>query len=106
MTGILALDICVALGILAGGGAVVWKALAALKRWGNFTDDLFGEPAWPGVDARPGVMERLHAIEAELHPNHGSSLRDAVDGVAATVKRVEVHFEAHLLEHTQKDKAE
>src|SRR5690606_12371332 len=59
-------------------------------------DDLLGEPARPGVEARPGVLERLAtieerlstvaalerriaAIERELHPNGGTSFRDAVD---------------------------
>ncbi len=76
----------------------------------RLVDDLAGEPGRPGVARRPGLMERvarietlqrehgerlergdrrfdaiddqLAAIDAELRPNHGSSLRDQVDAVA------------------------
>lgn len=99
MTGILAFDICVALGLLAGGVTVLWQLARFLKRLGDVSDDWNGEPARDGVPGRPGVMARLGAIEAELHPNHGSSLRDAVDRVAATVARLEDHFNEHLKEH-------
>ncbi|MFJ2443457.1 MULTISPECIES: hypothetical protein [unclassified Streptomyces] len=32
-----------------------------------------------------GIEERLTAVEHELHPNSGASLRDAVDRVDATL---------------------
>lgn len=82
--------------------AVVW-IWATLRKVGRLADDLTGEPARPGFAATPGVLERLTgieaglatlapvmprlesletrlgAVEAQLHPNGGSTLRDAVD---------------------------
>lgn len=103
MTGILAFDICVALGLLAGGVAVLWQLARFLKRLGDLGDDWNGEPAREGVPARPGVMARLGTIEAELHPNHGGSLRDAVDGLTVSMARLEDHFAGHLKEHKQNE---
>lgn len=58
----------------------VWKKLhPVIRKVEQFSEDWFGEPARPGVAARPGVMERIAKLNAELHPNGGSSLRDAVD---------------------------
>lgn len=71
----------------AGGviGFVVHKAWPWLRRLVAFVNDLAGEPARPGFDGRPGVMERIQAIEAdvahvrsEVTTNGGTSLRDAV----------------------------
>ncbi|WP_229713975.1 hypothetical protein [Streptomyces fuscichromogenes] len=89
------------LAIGASGLAVV-AGLAALVRWmrriargfGDFMDDWRGEAARPGVPGRPGVMERLAlishrvaAIEHELHPNSGESVRDALDRVDRRTRR-------------------
>lgn len=72
----------------------------------QFLTDWFGEPARPGVEERPGVMVRLQehadllqahtdllqglsgrvsAVEAEMQPNHGSSLRDELRRIAVAV---------------------
>lgn len=79
-----------------GGGAAALLAIAPVIRWTHrvlvrveqIADDWTGEPARPGVPPRPGVMERLEAIEQrvtavehQLLPNSGTSLRDAVDRV-------------------------
>jgi hypothetical protein len=47
--------------------------------------DWEGEPARPGVKRRPGVMERIEAVEEgiaeirhEVKPNSGTSMRDSV----------------------------
>lgn len=89
------------LACLAGiGGALrwLWQVLRALSR---LADDLTGEPARNGQEARPGLLDRLKAIEdklqrlddferrlaaleAQLRPNGGSSLRDAVDRIEQT----------------------
>lgn len=61
------------------------KTLKMLRRVGHFLDDWVGEPARPGVEARPGVMERLHAIEHEVKYNHGTSLKDKVKEVKEVV---------------------
>ena len=71
---------------------VFWKVATSVLRWArrvtDFFDDWNGEPARKGVPARPGVLERLsgiegrvEAVEHELHPNSGASLRDAVDRI-------------------------
>ncbi|MDV5147171.1 hypothetical protein R1T08_24090 [Streptomyces sp. SBC-4] len=111
MTGVPALD---AVALWAGIIAAVGGALAVLYRWGRslrrasqrvgqVLADWTGEQGRPGVAARAGVMERLGdidtsvqdlgtrlaAVEHELHPNSGSSLRDAVD-------RVDARTAAHL----------
>lgn len=83
---------CGAAVVISGGLALVWRATRSFRRIGgkveDFVDDWQGTGARPGVPARPGVMSRLGAIEErlarvehELHPNSGSSLRDAVDRV-------------------------
>lgn len=71
---------------------VFWKAGKTVLRWARviarFFADWNGEDARPGVPARAGVMQRLGefdsrlgTIEHELHPNSGTSLRDAVDRI-------------------------
>lgn len=80
--------------------AMVWRAVRGIARsLDHLLDDWNGQPGRPGVPARPGVVARiariedhqlaqgarLAAIEHELHPNSGSSLRDAVDRVERSV---------------------
>ena len=71
------------------GWAARW-AWRILKRTTHFLDDYFGEPPRDGLPAKPGVMARLQdltddvtKIRAQVFPNGGTSLRDAVDQVAA-----------------------
>ncbi|MCG5220255.1 hypothetical protein [Streptosporangium sp. KLBMP 9127] len=90
MTEILA--VCGALVVLAGGTVVAVKILRGMKRFGDFVDDWQGEPARRGVPARLGVMERLERIEAQLKPNGGTSLRDAVNRVEKTTARLDEHL--------------
>lgn len=75
----------VTLGAIAGGAALLWRltrgARRVIGRLEDFADDWHGVPARPGVPERPGVMARLDRIEHELHPNSGSSLRDAVNRI-------------------------
>lgn len=67
----------------------VWQGVRRIvDRVDDLADDWAGTLERPGVPARPGVMARLHrieervaAVEHELQPNSGSSLRDAVDRV-------------------------
>lgn len=92
-------------GAAAVVAAVVILGRFALTAWrgarkiGHFLDDWFGEPGRPGHPARPGVPARLEAvedrlgavetkaaaIEHELHPNSGHSMRDALDRVEKKV---------------------
>lgn len=78
-------------------GRAAWQAA---RKLGHFLDDWFGEDSRPGVPGRPGFPERLGRVEdqvtslsrevsevrqtvsnisRELHPNGGSSMRDAID---------------------------
>lgn len=90
----------VALAGVAGGVVVVGGALVGSGRWvvrrvrglGEFLEDWRGVPARPGFPARPGVPARLESIERrvagiekELHPNSGSTLRDAVTRIEGCV---------------------
>ena len=64
--------------------ALIVLIFVAIKLWPygrklmHFIDDVAGEPARPGFDARPGLMERVARIEHEITPNHGGSLNDAI----------------------------
>ncbi|MFJ9869047.1 hypothetical protein [Streptomyces sp. NPDC101165] len=101
-TGIPGVDLAV---VWCGVAAAVGAALGLLyratrgarrlaERLGDLADDWQGTPSRPGVPGRPGVMTRLDAIEQqlaavehELHPNSGGSLRDAVDRVDERTRR-------------------
>lgn len=84
---------------LAATCAVVWGAVWTVRKiapvarkLGHLVDDLVGEPERPGVPARPGLMERMEAVETkaeiirhEMYPNSGKSLRDKLDQTSAAV---------------------
>jgi hypothetical protein len=82
---------------IAGAAVVVSGVIIAgrkpVKKFVDFMDDMSGEPARPGVPERPGVMVRLERIEMrvariedQVHPNHGSSMADAVHRIEQAVK--------------------
>jgi len=67
--------------------SLLWKVVlarparelrATMQWWGKFQRDWDGEPASPGRDAVPGVMQRLNDIDGEFRRNGGESLRDQV----------------------------
>jgi len=72
--------------ILAPG--CVWggkRAWSFSRKIGAFLTDWDGTPGRPGVPGTPGVMQRLSqqddqltAIQAEVIPNGGGSIKDAV----------------------------
>lgn len=85
----LAGEITAGLAALAAiGVAISWIR----RRWlrvESFLTDWAGSPARPGVPEQPGVLTRLHsietrvdAIEREVKPNGGASMKDAVDRIA------------------------
>lgn len=55
----------IATGLLIIGAVVAFQrwALPKLRQVGHLIDDLAGEPARPGVEARPGLMERMKSVE-------------------------------------------
>ncbi|MEU5094956.1 hypothetical protein [Streptomyces sp. NPDC020996] len=102
-TGVPAVDTvvvwCVATAAIGAGLGLLWRLTRGVRRIltrvDEFVDDWNGVPARPGVPERPGVMtrldgieERLASVEHELHPNSGSSLRDAVDRVDRRTQRL------------------
>lgn len=105
-TGVVAVDMVLvwsaaAVAIAAALG-LLWRMARGVRRIvvrvDEFVDDWTGIPSRPGVAGRPGVMERLDGIEEriacvehELHPNSGSSLRDAVDRVEGHTRRLRDH---------------
>ncbi|GAB2918774.1 hypothetical protein ACFMQL_20595 [Nonomuraea fastidiosa] len=103
MTGIVWVDVFAIVTIVGGGVALIWKGISLLlrklRRLTHLVDDCLGEPARPGVPARPGIFERIALIEAELRPNHGSSLRDVADRLERGLMRVEDGLAAHLEQH-------
>ena len=80
------------LGGVAGAMAVAWtRVVRPIQR---IAEDWQGEPARPeaGIPERAGMMLRMARLEGEMHPNHGSSLRDAVN-------RMESNLGAHIASH-------
>ena len=86
------------------------KTSKFIKKVVHFFDDYFGEEERPGVNARPGLSERMASIEKslevgtekfntieykldkidyELRPNSGLSLRDAVNRIEKRVVALE-----------------
>jgi hypothetical protein len=45
------------------------------------------------------VADNLKEMQAELRPNHGSSLRDAIDRIERNVDEVHIKLERHLGAH-------
>lgn len=78
MTAPAAHAVIVILGTLAAAGGTVGLALMTfrgLRGLIRLTDDFLGSPD------DPGVRDRLRAIEKELHPNGGASMRDQLSRV-------------------------
>lgn len=74
----------------------LYKASKLTKRFIHFLDDYFGEEARPGFDGRPGMQERLKIIELEIEtisfemkPNHGTSIKDAINRIEQRLNALE-----------------
>ena len=65
--------------VVAGGGVGIWRVIHnALAR---------------------SVMENLKDLQAELKPNHGSSMRDAIDRIEQNLLEVKLELVRHLGAH-------
>jgi len=74
---------------LTAGGWIMSKAWRGWRKIGHFIDDMAGEPARPGVAARPSLVERIAAIETEVKPNGGGSMRDVVNRIERRLTELE-----------------
>lgn len=77
--------------LVVGAGALIAAAVKVgrfVHRATQFLDDWFGEPERDGVDERPGVLKRLKAVEDQLQPNGGGSLRDSVNRTEKAVQEL------------------
>ncbi|MFI6496013.1 hypothetical protein [Nonomuraea typhae] len=96
-------DIIVISGYVTAIGAAVallWRGaallIALIRKINDFLDDWNGEPEREGVPERPGVMKRLSTIEAELQPNHGGSIKDAVKRTDENLYQLRKDFDAYV----------
>lgn len=97
----------------AAGRTIAWGSaltiLAGLLRWGwrlskrlhQLADAFLGNPDPDPSKHRPSLPERVESIEKQLHPNGGTSLRDAVDGVRSEVGAVRQDMADHKAEHAR-----
>jgi hypothetical protein len=78
----------------------IWLAVKIyhklFRRVGQFLDDWNGEVARPGVEARPGVMARLSAIEYEVNYDHGGSMKDQVRTLGVEVTSLHDKLDKHI----------
>jgi len=93
------------------------KIAKIIKKVVHFLDDFIGEEERPGQDARPGFSERLtnmeecmgsvkdqmeiiqedvKAINKEMHPNSGSSIKDSLNRIEKRVNEVEEKIVDHV----------
>lgn len=86
-----------ALGMLGAAYAAARRVGPKLRRIGHLVDDLAGESERPGVDARPGVMERLRHLDRvtdELRPNGGASMKDTLNRLDHRTERLDQRLAA------------
>lgn len=86
---------------LLGLGALLKPAYTKFKDFAEWLDrfkrDWEGEPAEPGRDAIPGVMQRLNKLDGELSKNGGKSTKDTVDKLLINQEQV-IDVQTKLLE--------
>lgn len=89
--------------IIAVGGAVgvLWKLISPLAKKTKklmdalslFTEDWFGSEGDTLHPRKPGMLERMNSVEAELKHNGGSSIKDAVKRIEAKLVEIDGRLE-------------
>lgn len=79
--------------ILMMGSFLIWvgsKLLPVIRKGTRVLDDFLGEPARPGIPARPGVIEALAGtrhdldlVKKQVQNSHKTNFRDDLDGKAS-----------------------
>lgn len=98
--------VAAALVVLAGGAKVLAQLIKGWRRFFSVLDELAGEPAEFGRPAKPGLIEKVDLLAAdielikhEVFPNSGHSLRDAVNRIeqsqGSTGSPVQVNVNPH-----------
>lgn len=93
-------DPLVILAMIAAIGGMFIAVMRPIRKRGKeldlFLRDWKGEAERPGVERRPGVMERLsnldtqvEVIHTEVNFNHGGSIKDAVNRMDRTLEGVD-----------------
>jgi hypothetical protein len=81
------LDWIVLIGAAVGSILLISRQFYKLfKTWFKFIDD------WAGSQDKPGIMERLDYIQAELMPNHGTSVKDKINKLEANQQVILDHL--------------
>ena len=81
---------------------VLRRVRKMLSGWDSFMRDWNGEPAQPGRDAAPGVMDRLNNLDGEFKRNHGSTLKDAVARIEDSLDDPDTGVKQHLVKMDQR----
>jgi hypothetical protein len=96
--------------IVTIGSFLVWlgsKLLPQIRKGTRVLDDFLGEPARPGIPARPGVIEALAGmrtdvdlVKKQVQNSHKTNFRDDLDKKASSedLARVEAKLTEHMKE--------
>ena len=94
---IVATGVAAVVAVLVAAYRLARWMLWAARRFGHLVDDLAGAPVRPGAPARPSLIERVAVMErrtAELRPNGGSSVKDAIDRIDQRTERLGQRLDA------------
>ncbi|MGZ4542075.1 MAG: hypothetical protein ACXVXI_02890 [Mycobacteriaceae bacterium] len=91
MTDQLWLNALIIIGLIGGAEEAIRRILArplirTYRKFERFLDTWNGEPERDGLPARPGLVDRVIAIEYQVHNNGGGSMKDAVDRIDEAAK--------------------
>lgn len=99
----------VIVGAVFAAGRIVRALWRLVRRIGHALDLIIGVPSIGDAPARPGIVARVAKIEAEIQPNHGTSMRDVIDTIKSSIARIEgvvarleCALNQHVDEHNKK----